>query len=71
MKKRKELEPTELLESLSSRNSFNQARKLIDIEADTNKVKSSSDDEKVSNDLNGLINDKQNKKLQEKAPLKK
>ena len=71
MKKRKELEPTELLECLSSRNYFNQARKLINIEADTNKVKSSSDDEKVFNDLNGLINDKQNKKLQEKASLKK
>ena len=68
----KELELTELPEWLSSRNDFNEARKLINnIRADANKVKSRSGDEKVFNDLNRLINDIQNKKLQENAPLKK
>ena len=53
----------ELPEWLNSRNDFNEARKLINnIRADTNKVKSSSGNEKVFNDLNGLINDIQNKK---------
>ena len=43
----KELELTELPKWLSSRNDFNEARKLInDIGADGNKVKSSSGDEK-------------------------
>ena len=61
--KTKELELTELPKWLSSKNDFNEARKLInDIGADTNKVKSSSGDEKVFNDLNGLINDIENKK---------
>ena len=67
----KELELTELPKWLSSKNDFNEARKLInDIGADTNKVKRSSADEKLFNDLDGLINDIQNKKLQEKVPLK-
>ena len=70
MKKMKELQLTELPKWLSSKNDFNEARKLItDIGADTNKVKPSSGDEKVFNDLDGLINDIQNKKLQEKVPL--
>ena len=56
--KRKELKLIELPKWLSSRNDFNKARKLINnIRADTNRVKSSSGDEKVFNDLNGLIND--------------
>ena len=68
----KELELTELPEWLSSRNDFNEARKLINnIRTNTSKVKSSSGNEKVFNDLNRLINDIQNKKLQENAPLKK
>ena len=61
--KAKELKLTKLPKWLSSRNEFNEAKKLInDIRADTNEVKSSSGDEKVFNDLNGLINDIQNKK---------
>ena len=68
----KESKLIELPEWLSSRNNFNEARKLInEIRADTNKVESSPGDKKVFNDLNGLINDIQNKKLQEKASLKK
>ena len=70
--KTKELELTELPKWLSSKNDFNEARKLInDIGADTNKVKSSSGDEKVFNDLNGLINDIQNKKTTRKSAIKK
>ena len=57
---------------MSSRNDFNEARKLInDIRADTNKVKSGSGHEKVFNDLNGLINDIQNKKTKRKSTIKK
>ena len=57
---------------MSFSNDFNEARKLInDIGADTNKVKSSSGDEKVFNDLNGLINDIQNKKTTRKSAIKK
>ena len=57
---------------MSSRNDFNEARKLINnIRADTNKVKSSSGDEKVFNDLNGSINDIQNKKIKRKSAIKK
>ena len=57
---------------MSSKNDFNEARKLInDIGADTNKVKSSSGDEKVFNDLNGLINDMQNKKTKRESTIKK
>ena len=68
----KELKLTELTEWLSSKNDFNEARKLInDIGADTNKVKSSSGDEKVFNDLNGLINDIQNKKTKRESTIKK
>ena len=56
--KTKELKFTALPKWLSSKNGFNEARKLInDVGADTNKVKSSSGNEKVFNDLNGLIND--------------
>ena len=70
--KTKELELTELPKWLSSKNDFNEARKLInDIGADTNKVKSSSGDEKVFNDLNRLINDIQNKKTTRKSAIKK
>ena len=70
--KTKELELTELPKWLSSKNDFNEARKLInDIGADTNKVKSSSGDEKVFNDLNGLINDIQNKKTKRESTIKK
>ena len=62
----------ELPEWLNSRNDFNEARKLINnIRADTNKVKSSSGNEKVFNDLNGLINDIQNKKTTRKSAIKK
>ena len=68
----KELELTEKPKWLSSKNDFNEARKLInDIGADTNKVKSSSGDEKVFNDLNRLINDIQNKKTKRKSTIKK
>ena len=57
---------------MSSRNDFNAARKLInDIRADTNRVKPSSSDEKVFNDLNGLINDIQNKKTKRENVIKK
>ena len=72
MKKTKELELTKLPEWLSSRNDFNEVRKLINnIRADTNNVKSSSGNEKVFNDLNGLINDIQNKKDTRKSTIKK
>ena len=57
---------------MSSKNDFNEAKKLINnIRADTNKVKPSSGDEKVFNDLNGLINDIQNKKTKRKSAIKK
>ena len=70
--KTKELELTELPEWLSSKDDFDEARKLINnIGSDTNKVKSSSDDEKAFNDLNGLINDIQNKKIKTKSAIKK
>ena len=53
----------ELPKWLSSKNDFNETRKLINnIRADTNKVKSSSGDENFFNDLSGLINGMQNKK---------
>ena len=72
MKKTKELELTELPEWLSSRNDFNKAKKLInDIRADRNKIKSSSGDEKVFNDLNRLTNDIQNKKATRRSAIKK
>ena len=62
--KTKELKLTELPKWLRSKNDFNEARKLINnIRADTNRVRSSSGDEKVFNDLNELINDIQNKKI--------
>ena len=68
----KELKLIELPKWLSSRNDFNEARKLINnIRADANKVKSSSGDEKVFNDLNRLINDIQNKKTTRKSAIKK
>ena len=67
-----ELKLTELSEWLSSKNNFSEARKLINnIRADTNKVKSSSKDEKVFNGLNGLINDIQNTKTKSKSSIKK
>ena len=70
--KTKELELTELPKWLSSKNDFNEARKLINnIGADTNKIKSSSGDEKVFNGLNRLINDIQNKKTTRKSAIKK
>ena len=68
----KELKLTALPKWLSSNNDFNEARKLIkDIRADTNKDKSNSGDEKVFNDLNGLINDIENKKTTRKSAIKK
>ena len=61
-----------LPEWLNSKNDFNEARKFInDIRADTNKVKSSSGDEKVFDDLSGLINDIKNKKTTRKSTIKK
>ena len=57
---------------MSSKNDFNEARKLInDIRADTNKVKSSYGSEKVFNDLNRLINHIKNKKTTRKSAIKK
>ena len=57
---------------LKSKNDFNEARKLINnIGADTNRVRSSSGNEKVFNDLNELINDIQNKKIERKTCIKK
>ena len=71
-KTNKESKLTELPIWLSSRNDFNEARKLINnIRADTNKIKSSSGNEKVFNDLNELINDMQNKKTTRKSAIKK
>ena len=70
--KTKELKLNELPKWLSSKNDFIEARKLIkNIRADTNKVKSSSGDQKVFNDLNGLVNDIQNKKITKKSTIKK
>ena len=66
--KMKELKLTALTVWLGSKNDFNEARKLINnIRADTNKVKSSSGDEQVSNDLSGLINDIKNKNTTKSA----
>ena len=57
---------------MSSKNDFNKARKLINnIRADRNKVILSSGDEKVFNNLNGLINDIQNKKTTRNSTIKK
>ena len=68
----KESKLIESPEWLSSKNDFNETRKLInDIGADTNRVRSSSGDEKVFNDLNELINDIQNKKTERKGATKK
>ena len=70
--KTKELKLTALSEWLSFKNDFNEARKLINnIRADTNKIKSSSGDEKIFNDLNGLLNDIKNKKTTRKNAIKK
>ena len=70
--KTKELELTELPKWLKSKNGFNEVRKFINnIRADTNRVRSSSGDEKVFNDLNKLINDIQNKKIERKDAIKK
>ena len=70
--KTEELKLTELPQWLSSRNDFNEVRKLIyDIGAGTNKVKSISGNEKVFNDLNRLINDIQNEKTARKSAIKK
>ena len=43
---------------------------INDIGTDTNKVRSSSGDEKVFNDLNALINDIQDKKTTRKSAIK-
>ena len=57
---------------MRSKNDFNEVGKLINnIRADTNKVKSNSGNGKVLNDLNGLINDMQNKKTTRKSAIKK
>ena len=70
--KTKELKFTALPKWLCSRNDFNKAKKLINnITADTNEVESSSGDEKPFNDLNGFINDIQNKKITRKSAIKK
>ena len=70
--KTKELKLTELPKWLRSKNDFNEARKLInDIGADKNRVRSSSGNEKVFNDLNELIHDIQNKKIERKDAIKK
>ena len=70
--KTKELKLTELPKWLRSKNDFNEVGKLINnIRADTNKVKSNSGNEKVLNDLNGLINDMQNKKTTRESAIKK
>ena len=62
----------ELPKWVSSKNDFNEARELInDIGVDTNRVKSSSGNEKVFNDLNGLLNDMQYKKTTRKGAIKK
>ena len=69
--KTKDLKLTGLPKSLSSKNNFNEARKLINyIRADTNEVKPSSGYEKVFNDLNGLINDIENKVTTKKSAIK-
>ena len=63
----KEPKPTRLPKWLESRNDFYEAIKLInDIRADTNRVRPSSGDEKVFNDLNKLINDIQNSRIKRK-----
>ena len=57
---------------MRSKNDFNEVGKLINnIRADTNKVKLNSGNEKVLNDLNGLINAMQNKKTTRKSAIKK
>ena len=49
------------------KNGFNEAKKLIyDIEVDINKVKSSKEDKTVFNDLNKLIIDINNNKVNKK-----
>ena len=56
---------------MSSRNDFNEVRKLINnIRADTNRVRSCYGDEKVFSDFNKLINDIQNKKIERKDAIK-
>ena len=51
---------------------MNEAIKLIeDFRDNTNNVKSSSDDEKVFNDLDQLINDIKNKKTTRESTIKK
>ena len=70
--KTKESKLTDLPKRLKAKDDFNEARKLInDIGADINRVRSSSGDEKVFNDLNELINDIQNKKIKRKDAIKK
>ena len=57
---------------LSSKNDFNEAIKLIeDFRANTNNVKSSSDDEKVFNDLDQLTKDIKNKKTTRESTFRK
>ena len=56
-----------LTEWLESKNGFNEAKKLIyDIEVDINKVKSSKEDKTIFNDLNKLIIDINNNKVNKK-----
>ena len=62
-KKDKEPKLTALPKWLRSKNGFKESIKLTeDIRADINNVKSSSDDKKVFNNLDKLINDIKNKK---------
>ena len=66
-KKDKEPKLTALPKWLRSKNGFKESIKLTeDIRADINNVKSSSDDKKVFNNLDKLINDIKNKKTTKK-----
>ena len=63
-----ELERTALVKWLSSKNDFNEAVKLInDIRDDTNNVKPGSDDKKVFDDLEKMINDISNNKVENES----
>ena len=68
----KEPKPTGLPKWLKSRNDFSEAIKLINnIRADANRIRSSSGNEKVFNDLNKLINDIQNNKIKRKDAVER
>ena len=68
----KDLKLTALPKWLSSKNDFNEAKKLINnITADTNNVEPSSGDKKVFNDLEKLINDISNYKIKKERGIKR